>query len=688
MDWYQIFLEILNMSLTASIVILFVLLARLFLKKTPKIFSYVLWAVVLFRLICPVSVSAGVSVLGLFESPAAERNGITSTVEYVPSDIAHTEYPEIHLPTLGSNSVIADVNEAINENLPQGREQLAADPLEATISFATYIWLAGMVVMLIYSFVSYGRLKRRLVGAVPFRENIYLADHIASPFVMGLIRPRIYLLSSLGEKEQEYIILHEKYHIRRGDHIIKVLSFAALCIHWFNPLVWLAFVLSGKDMEMSCDEAVVRKMGQDIRADYAASLLNLATGQRILAGTPLAFGEGNTKGRIKNLAGWKKPSLVIVLAASLVCVAAIVICAVNPKEADGGTEYTVSGSYLGETQVGEAGEIASKTAAGENVGDVDVETLENAISAAILERNKDRYSDALFHCESHVIFETEETEESPLDERGMYDRYVTAYMLVMDNRYDLSDGVIMNEGGSHIPTVLTFGIKNEEYTLLEYWQSDDGSYYESSIREKFPDRVEEEAMDTQKYVLSQIQTCYSLAVQYAGLDTDNIVENLLDEIMSSTGTESGLAGYIENHSIAYRELTYYGVYTLQYCFREFLKDGQTDLRGLLMANVCQEIMHGLGETLLTEVEPATGQEWFDAFCSMALSRGERYTEEELKQDYPASRLFLQMAPQYTAEIEKLLENEEEIDWEKVLKQRLDIMRGGTGAVEGDSSEKK
>lgn len=667
MDWYQIFLKILNMSLTASIVILFVLLARLFLKKAPKIFSYVLWAVVLFRLICPISVSAGVSVLGLFEATAAEKSGITSTVEYVPSDIAHTEYPEIHLPTLGSNSVIADVNEAINENLPQGREQLAADPLEATISFMTYIWLAGMLVMLTYGVVSYGRLRRRLVGAALFRENIYLADHITSPFVMGLIHPRIYLLSSLGEKEQEYIILHEKYHIRRGDHIIKALSFVALCIHWFNPLVWLAFVLSGKDMEMSCDEAVVRKIGQDIRADYAASLLNLATGRRILAGTPLAFGEGDTKGRIKNLAEWKKPSLVIMLAAALVCVIAIVICAVNPKEADGGTEYTGSGSYLGEAQM-------------------EKDPLENAISAAILERNRDRYSDDLFHCESHVIFETEETKESSLDERGMYDRYVTAYMLVMENRYDLSDGVIMNEGGSHIPTVLIFGIKNEEYTLLEYWQSDDGSYYESSIREKFPDRVEEEAMDTQKYVLSQTQTCYSLAVQYAGLDTDCIVENLLEKIISSPGTESGLDGYIENHSIEYRELTYYGAYTLQYCFREFLKDGQTDLRGLLMANVCQEIMYGLEETLLTEIEPATGQEWFNVFCSMALSHGERYTEEELKQDYPASWLFLQMVPQYTEEIERLMENEEGIDWEKVLKQRLDIMQGGTGAVEGDSSE--
>ncbi|MBO5068873.1 MAG: hypothetical protein J6C37_00700, partial [Roseburia sp.] len=232
MDWYKIFPEILNMSLTASVVIVFVLLARLFLRKVPKIFSYALWAVVLFRLLCPVSVSSQLSLLGLFEVPTEEGTGITSTVEYVPSDIVHTEYPRVNLPVPGVSAIV-------NGNLPQGQEQLAADPLEAPVTIATYIWLTGILGMLVYSMISFFKLRRQVVGAVPLRDNIYLADHIASPFVMGLFRPRIYLLASLSEKEQEYIILHEQHHIRRFDYIIKVLAFAALCIHWFNPLVWV-----------------------------------------------------------------------------------------------------------------------------------------------------------------------------------------------------------------------------------------------------------------------------------------------------------------------------------------------------------------------------------------------------------------------------------------------------------------
>ena len=146
---------------------------------------------------------------------------------------------------------------------------------------------------------------------------------------------KIYLPCNMGEKEQEYIILHEQHHIRRFDHVIKALAFLALTIHWFNPLVWVAFVLACKDMEMSCDEAVIRKLGEDVRADYSASLLTLATGHRIIAGTPLAFGEGDTKGRIKNLARWKKPAIWIIVIALILCVILAVCLLTNPIEEAG-----------------------------------------------------------------------------------------------------------------------------------------------------------------------------------------------------------------------------------------------------------------------------------------------------------------------------------------------------------------
>ena len=193
------------------------------------------------------------------------------------------------------------------------------------------VWLAGAALLLLSSLTSMLRLRRRLVGAVRLRDNIYLADRIPSPFVMGLLRPRIYLPSTLKEVERGYILLHEQHHIRRRDHLAKLLAFLALCIHWFNPLVWLAFILSGRDMEMSCDEAVVRKLGEDIRADYSASLLSLSTGRRIVAGTPLAFGEGDAGGRIRNLLNWKRPQPWVLIACAAVCAGLIALCAANPE---------------------------------------------------------------------------------------------------------------------------------------------------------------------------------------------------------------------------------------------------------------------------------------------------------------------------------------------------------------------
>ena len=323
MFFYTFMPKLFNMSLTASVAIVLVILLRLLLKKAPKVISYALWGVVLFRLLCPVSIGSNFSVYNLFDAPAQESGTITSVIEYVPSNIVHTEYPSVALPV----PVISDV---INDVLPQGQEQLVADPLEAPMSFATYAWMIGVLVMVIYSIVSYIRLRRKLSVVVPLRDNIFIADDIKSPFVVGLFRPKIYLPCNLGDKEQEYIILHEQHHIKRLDHVMKALAFLALAIHWFNPLVWVAFILASKDMEMSCDEAVIRKVDGDVRADYSASLLTLATGRRIIAGTPLAFGEGDTKGRINNLSKWKKPAVWVVLIAVVACAVLAVTVLTNP----------------------------------------------------------------------------------------------------------------------------------------------------------------------------------------------------------------------------------------------------------------------------------------------------------------------------------------------------------------------
>ena len=321
--FYELFPQVFNMSITGTLIILAVICVRFLLKKAPKLFSYTLWAVVLFRLLCPFSFSLDVSFLNQFDVPVTE----SGSIEYVPSNIVHMEEPSISTP-------IAVVNDVVNERLPQGREQLVADPLEAPVSIITYIWLFGIAALVIYSAVQYVKLRRKLIGATPLRGNIFLADYIDSPFVMGIVFPKIYLPSSLSETEQEYVILHEKHHVKRGDHIIKILAFAALCIHWFNPFVWLAFVLSGKDMEMSCDEAVMNKMDHDIRAQYATSLLRFATGRKLLVGTPLAFGEGDTKDRVKNVMKYKKPLLWLSVTAGVVIVVAAFVLLANPSKSN------------------------------------------------------------------------------------------------------------------------------------------------------------------------------------------------------------------------------------------------------------------------------------------------------------------------------------------------------------------
>ena len=311
--------QVLNMSMTGSVVILLVMLARLILKRAPKIFSYALWSVVLFRLLCPVAFTAPVSVLNALEPEVQETSESTSVVYYLPAEVSQDS----------DFSFVPAENQSGTDSVQVGESEHTHLDL---MMVASYVWIVGSAIMILYSVIQYIRLRLKLVGAMAYRGNVYRADYIDTPFVMGIFSPKIYLPSDVPMNERKYIIAHERHHIRRCDHIIKLLAYFALCIHWFNPLVWVAFILAGKDMEMSCDEAVIRKMGSQIRADYSASLLRLATHKKIIAGMPLAFGEGDTKGRVMNMAKWKKPRLWVSLICLLLCAAVLVACAVNPVD--------------------------------------------------------------------------------------------------------------------------------------------------------------------------------------------------------------------------------------------------------------------------------------------------------------------------------------------------------------------
>jgi beta-lactamase regulating signal transducer with metallopeptidase domain len=306
----DIFLSVVNMSLTASYVILFIILVRLPLKKAPKVISYALWAVAGFRLVFPFSLESVFSLIPFKAVP-------------IPVDIATQPIPRF-------NSGITMVDNAVSQMLPAATPAASINPLQVWQTVGTYLWLAGIVVMLIYSVVSIVILRSRLKSARQTERNIYVADNLRTPFVLGIFRPRVYIPAGLTAEEDSYIIRHEQAHIQRFDHIIKPFAFLVLSIHWFNPLVWIAFVLMGTDMELSCDERVIKEMGFDIKKAYSASLLSMAAGKRIINGSPLAFGEGNVKGRIKNILNFKKPTAWIVAVSVLLVAAMGVGLAINP----------------------------------------------------------------------------------------------------------------------------------------------------------------------------------------------------------------------------------------------------------------------------------------------------------------------------------------------------------------------
>lgn len=360
----ELFMQVLDMTKMASVVILAVMLARLLLRlllrRAPKVFSYGLWAVVLFRLLCPVSFEAPVSIL-------PEVRPVAESYSLAEESISLAGAGEAVYQAVGDalNGGLGIQHIRTTERNAEGMTRYVTSYWwEVWVLFGQYVWAAGLGIMLLYSVVSYGKLRRRLEVALPLRDNIFVADDIQTPFVMGMFRPRIYLPCGLGQKEQAYIILHEQHHIKRRDHVIKGLAFLALCIHWFNPLVWLAFSLANQDMEMSCDEAVVRKMGQQVRADYSASLLSLATGHRMILGAPLAFGEGNPKSRIRNLANWRKPAFWVVLVAFAGC-AVLVFCLLADPVSEDNRLSEMEDSRFSETEYNENENAAGEEAVGE-----------------------------------------------------------------------------------------------------------------------------------------------------------------------------------------------------------------------------------------------------------------------------------------------------------------------------------
>ena len=316
-----LFTTVLNMSITASYVVVGVLLVRLGLRKSPKILSYALWAVVLFRLVCPFSFSLPFSALGLL--PAGTPNG--GVAQYVPRDIMYTAAPAI-------NTGLNLVDNAVNQTLPKAVPAASVNPMQVWMTLFSVVWVAGILALLIYSVISYVRLKGRLQTATLVRENIYESDQIGTAFVCGFIKPYIYVPTGVKGTDLPYILEHERTHIRRRDYLVKPLASLALALHWFNPLMWLSFRLLTRDMEMSCDESVLVRMGDQAKINYSGSLLSLSVkSSGLLTANALAFGESHVTARIKNVLSYKKPSFWFGIVAIVALATALVAFASNPQ---------------------------------------------------------------------------------------------------------------------------------------------------------------------------------------------------------------------------------------------------------------------------------------------------------------------------------------------------------------------
>ncbi len=527
----NLFIDFLNTSITASYIIIAVLLIRFIFKGMPRKFVCALWAIAGLRLILPFSIESSFSLI-----PSAETLDPVSGSAY----------------GMRLNSGIAPLDISVNDFLVQNEMAATSGALTPSdknviTSVIAVIWLIGIAAILLFGIISYLKLKKTVSTAVLLDNNIFQCENVVSPFILGIFKPRIYIPFNLNCDTRNYVIAHENAHIKRHDYRIKPLGFLLLAIYWFNPLVWVAYIMLCRDIEIACDEKVIAQMDGDERKEYAAALLDCAVNRRKIAACPLAFGEVGIKERIKGVMNYKKPAFWVIVIAIIACAAAAVCFLTNPKDGSGddyeysyriiaeinyddsdkvntqvlradngvtqkimdGVEYTVTNVDLQRGDItldfggvnklfGDAFDIElggvvinlnnSLTVKAEDGAEITLrfaqtQTLENAISKAIMEYNKGRYLEGTAAFESHETLKVERdggfTGSDDAED-------VTAYLVMAYGEYVFNNGEVEDVSGCVTPIVLHFKYIEGIYTLTEYWQPEDGNRYVDSIRDKFP----------------------------------------------------------------------------------------------------------------------------------------------------------------------------------------------------------
>lgn len=614
----SIFIQCVNLSISAGYLILAVIVLRYFLKKTPRQLICLLWMAAGLRLLCPFTLTSPISLL-----PSAET---------IPQSIVYSTSPAI-------SSGIAPLDRGVNPILSASFAPAPGDsvnPLQIFLQIASLVWLAGIAAMLLFLLGSYLRLHRRLCTATLLRDNIRRSEFVASPFILGIVRPQIYVPYGLDAGDLEHVLAHERAHLARKDHLLKPLAFVILSIYWFHPLVWAAFFLFCQDLELACDERVIRSLDDAGRRSYSLALLHCAqedaASRRRFGVCPLAFGELGVKKRILRIKSYRNPKLGLVLAAALACAAALCCLLTTPASREASEHPDGSRTTL---------EHPSPDTTESEFPDMDPEESEDSVPAsedpspavsgvppvsdgipaamglsreeaaavtdAILTHNRRNSSPQnVLSCCSFVPLAVQHA--SPAAESATHQ--ITYYGWALYQEYTVTETGIRDEGGTHIPVELTFELANDHhewlayqsvplgvyrqdpgYVLKEFWTPREGSYYKEDILSRFPPHIQAEALDSQKYILPQIQSCYRQAVIAGGLtpeQVDGILASLLETVCTPSPA-SDVQSYIDAHPIEYRELIYYGEYTLDYSER---RPGQ-DLKGQILLRACEEIRNAI-----------------------------------------------------------------------------------------------
>ena len=683
-EWFEKaidFSNILNVSITASWLILVVIGLRLVLKKAPKWVNVALWGIVALRLLMPFSIESSLSLVPSVETVSDQM--LQAEPAYSHGD---AQLDIITNPNYGS-VVTVDLDDSM-------------DSFQWSMVKMSLVWYAGIAVMSAYTLLSFLILRRRLHTAVFLRDNLYQCETVSSPFVLGILKPKIYLPYGMDDQNLSHVIAHEQAHIRRKDHWWKPLGFLLLTVYWFNPLMWAAYCLLCRDIELACDEKVIAELGNEQRADYTQALVACAVNRRMIAACPLAFGEVGVKDRVKSIMNYRKPTFWIIVSTFAACVTIAVCFLTDPvKEADtgiGATYYTgtVVDSAMSVVNEGDregrsyitlhcddGEELLFWMAENYEKPDVDLigqyvivrgriesgtgllvatnisiseqefsESLEEAINQAILDHNYSPRHEGMLQVASFKQLSGGNEGIASVDSNMKLIEKATVYGLALHQVFRLEDGILVEEGGSYIPVVLTFAYDAfKGFTLTEYWEPRDGSYYTMDLKAKFNGRP---WPDTQKYITEQAMENYIQAMEYYEVGIDVLIHTLLDGVQAKAQFTL-IENLLESDDHDVQILFNYSKETLEYCFSQFLNGNQSGEIADTMAAVCKKIISDWGEPLLIidSDPPLTAQEWFDFYLEQALKHLEEYGQDELMKKYPAACVLLNLTGHAEAALE-------------------------------------